>query len=336
MVSSQAFNRPTSSFIAHVQRNSSAELVRAVSRPSSQEIIEEIPIAELIEEKVVKASQGIYIDTGLPIPESYDVDTIRALVQDPFHIWVYWEMRERVFENLKAIFPADIAESFRYVLKLTELSLGHSSIIEIERKGNYWLSVFPDRRYRLEVGLNSPLRGFIRVLEADEVRTPRGTVSMNIAEDPGYEVSNRDFAEILKVSGFAAFAGMLGPERVLRRLPPQVSEVINTAASGEELSEAQLDSLPPRLRALLSQLREQGYGLSSLALLHLLPEYLREAIEETDDYFDDALHPQHIAPRYLVGSSEQRLQPDRRKWMPSMAERPTSPGKTARKTSASE
>src|SRR5687768_9049350 len=100
MVSSQAFNRPTSSFIAHVQRNSSAELVRAVSRPSSQEILEEIPIAQLIEEKVVKASQGIYIDTGLPIPESYDVDTIRALVQDPFHIWVYWEMRERVFENL--------------------------------------------------------------------------------------------------------------------------------------------------------------------------------------------------------------------------------------------
>src|SRR5437660_1365063 len=94
---------------------------RVSNRASVVDFIEDLPIAELIEEKVVKPSQEIYIDQGLPIPDSYDVDTIRALVQDPFHIWVYWELKDRVFTSLKRVFPPNIAESFTPVLKITEL-----------------------------------------------------------------------------------------------------------------------------------------------------------------------------------------------------------------------
>jgi hypothetical protein len=296
------------------------------TRASSVDVIEEIPIAELIEEKVLKPSEEIYIDQGLPIPEAYEADTIRALVQDPFHLWVYWEVRERTFTRLQKIFPEQIAATFYPALKITELKLGHTTFIGIDRRGSYWLSVFPDRRYRIEVGLRSHERGYIRLLEADEIGTPRGTVSMELADDPEYQISNRDFAELLRVSGFASFTGMLGPERILRHLPPDVSDIIATAARGDELTDEQIANLPPRIRALILQMRARGAeGLTSLALLHLLPEYLRESLHREDATVVDPIHPQHLAPRFMVGASESLQQPG--PWMPSMRERPSSPVK---------
>jgi hypothetical protein len=296
----------------------------ASSRASSVEIIEEVPIAELIEEKVMKPSEEIFIDQGLPIPDEYDIDTIRALVQDPFHVWVYWELRERTFTRLKNIFPAGVAATFYPVMKITELRLGHSAFIGIERRGSYWLSVFPDRTYRIEVGLRSQERGYIRLLEANEVQTPRGTVSMEVAPEPEFEIANHDFAQLLRVSGFASFTGMLGPERLLRQLPEEVAGTIATAAQGQELTDEQIAGLPPRIRTLILQMRTRGgEELTSLALLHLLPEYLRESLHQEHATVIDPLHPQHPIPRFMVGASEGMQKPG--PWMPSMRERPLSP-----------
>ncbi|MCS6886359.1 MAG: DUF4912 domain-containing protein [Acidobacteriota bacterium] len=291
-----------------------------------EQIIEETPVAELIDELIVRPSeeQGVFIDQGLPIPESYDVDTIQALVQDPFHIWVYWEVRDVTAEKVNTIFPVQIAQTFKPVLKVTELTLGHTAMIDIAWRGNYWLSVFPDRRYRIEVGLYSPERGYIRLLEADEIRTPRGTISYNIAEDE-YKVSGDEFTQVLQASGFASFTEIIGPERVLAKLPEEVAEVVSTAASGMELSDEQFANLPPRIRQLMLELRNRGEGgLASLALLHLLPEYLRETVEE-DFSVEDTLHPVHLSPRFIVGASEQMQIP--RRWAPPKKLRPTSPTK---------
>lgn len=330
-------------------RASSFDLTRSPHRFSSVEVIRtsswslgvvdatsseapEKTVAELIAEadKELQEQQGEYIDRGLPIPETYNIDTIRTMVQDPFHIWVYWTMRDRLLDGVKKIFPKEIAATFTPVLKVTEMILGHTSIIEINRNGNYWLSVFPDRHYRIEVGVQSPLRGYIRLLEADEVRTPRGTISMQVAQEPEFKVTNQEFAENLRLSGFASFAGVMGPAQIVQDLPDDVSDIISTAASGEELSDEQIDKLPPRIRSLMLELRERGdEELTSIALLHLLPEYLREAVDEAEELFDDALHPQHLSPRFTFGSSEHRPIPERKPWMPSMAERPSSPTKSS-------
>jgi hypothetical protein len=312
-------SRPTS---PQLSKTSSLD----ISRASSPGVLDETPIAEIIEEKVVKPSQEIYIDLGMPIPDHYDVDSIRALVQDPFHVWVYWEIRERTFNRLHQIFPEHIASSFYPVIKITELKLNHSAFIGIDRIGNYWLSVFPDRHYRIEVGLRSQERGYIRLLQADEIITPRGTVSSEIPEEPEYQITNREFAELLRASGFASFTSMLGPERILRHLPMEVADIIAAIAAGLELTDEQIASLPPRIRELLLQLRARGGdGLTSLALLHLLPEYLREVLHREDVEVYDPLHPPHLTPRFMVGASESLHRPG--PWMPSMRERPTSPTK---------
>ena len=289
--------------------------------PSHQlEIVSETPIAELIEERITKPSQEAFIDKGLEIPDSYDVDTIRAMLQDPFHIWVYWNVRPQVFDKLKAVFPQHIAESFSPVLKVTELTFNDVKFINILESGDYWLSVLPDKHYHIEVGMLSSERGYIRLLEADEITTPRGTISTNIDPEPEYKIAGQDFADNLRASGFAAFAGMLGPERVMNALPENVSSVLSTVSAGESLQDDQINNLPPRIRALLKELQERGEegDLTLLAFLYLIPEYLRESVAEVEGLFADALHPHHVAPRYMVGSSEHRPYPSRNPWLPSM------------------
>lgn len=289
------------------------------SRASSLEIVEEVPIAELIEEKVLKPSEEIFIDQGLPIPDSYDIDAIRALVQDPFHIWIYWDLLDNTVNQLYSVFSEEAAAQFRPVLKVNELTLDHTTFIEIEKKGSYWLSVFPDRRYRIEIGLRSPDRGYIRLLEADEVRTPRGTISVELPEEPQFQTSTGEFTEILQISGFASFTGVTAPERVLSSLPSEVAEMIAVAAAGEELTEDQISMLPARIRSLLMEMHRHGEDeLTGLALLHLLPEYLRESMHEAGVTVIDRFHPQHITPRFMVGASESLHKPG--PWMPSMRE----------------
>lgn len=298
-----------------------------------EKIIEETPVAELIDELIVKPSeeQGIFIDQGLPIPDLYDVDTIHALVQDPFHVWVYWEVRDTTAEKINTIFNPEIAKTFRPVLKITELTMGHTAFIDIGRRGSYWLSVFPDRRYRIEVGLYSDARGYIRLLEAEEIRTPRGTISAKAAEDE-YKISSEAFSEVLEVSGFASFTGVIGPERVLANLPEEVADIVSTAASGIALSDDQFANLPPRIRTLMLEMSEHGdRELASISLLHLLPEYLREAMS-VDASISDPFHPIHLSPRFFkVGSSDEMQIP--RRWTPPRKQKSDRPSSQLRPSS---
>src|SRR6266545_4126470 len=63
-------------------------------------VIDELPVEEIVEEIPAEP----IIDTGLPIPSSYTIDLMRALVQDPFHLFVYWQLKDNPFDRLARIF----------------------------------------------------------------------------------------------------------------------------------------------------------------------------------------------------------------------------------------
>ena len=287
------------------------------------------------------AIQEPFIDRGLPLPETYDVDIIRAMLQDPFRIFIYWEVRDRSLRALTRYFAPDEAQAFRTTLKLTEIGGGHEVFFDVHHKGRYWLQVFPDREYEFEIGVRSPAHGYISLVRSNRVQTPRGTVSPERARESDYQLSPRDFVEILEATGFGAqqtfdvtLAAMAEPEAAtandewadaLLKLPEAVHKALTLAAAGGELTLALIADLPEPLRGELMKLLLGGDGrIAAAGLMHYLPELLHEAGRESQGWIGDPIHPLHLTPRFMLGGTENVALPGGEIRWPALSRRPSS------------
>src|SRR5262249_16362304 len=145
-----------------------------------------------------------FVDQGLNIPEAYDVDIIRALLQDPFRVFIYWEVREATIQALTHYFSEEDVAAFRTTLKLFDVGGRHQAFFDVGRRGRYWMMVFPDRQYEFELGLRSQKHGYIAMVRSNRVQTPRGTISPITSTDVEYEMTDSQFVEVLDASGFGA------------------------------------------------------------------------------------------------------------------------------------
>jgi hypothetical protein len=260
-----------------------------------------------------------FIDVGLPVPETYNLDIVRALLQDPFRVFIYWEVREESLKALTHYFSSEEAARFRPTLKLIEVEGGNEAFFDVSLRGSYWMMVFPDREYEFEIGVRSADHGYIALIKSNRIRTPRGTVSPEPAVEPEYKMTPPQFLDVIEASGFSAAqagditvsalpgataGGDLMSEALLK-LPDSLRAALMAAAAGESLEEEIIDALPEWLRSELLQLVFGGDGrLASAALVHYLPELLREAIEDERELIGDRVHPLHVTPRFFVGASE--------------------------------
>jgi len=275
---------------------------------------------------------GPFIDEGLPVPRSYNIDIIRAMLQDPFRVFIYWEVRDQSLKALTHYFSAADAKMFRTTMKLFEVSGRHEAYFDVPPHGRYWMMVFPDREYEFEIGVRSRKHGYIALVRSNRVRTPRGTVSPVQAEEPDYKLRPPEFVEMLEVSGFGpqqaldftlAAVRSDAPRRqefeeLLSGLPAPVREAILAAARGESLTRAQVELLPEPLRSALLTLVKRGDGrLAAVGIVHYLPELLREAFEESSDLIVHHVHPLHLTPRFFAGGTENVMAPAREIHLPS-------------------
>jgi hypothetical protein len=281
-----------------------------------------------------------FVDVGLPIPESYELDIIRALIQDPFRIFIYWEVRQESLKALTRYFTPEDVETFEVALKLFEVEGRNEAFFKVSNTGRYWMMVFPDREYEFEIGMRSPVHGFIPLARSNRVRTPRGTVSPDRAEDDKYRLDSPEFVEVIEASGFAPERAMNitvapipgatgGPELIeasLGRLPDPVREAIAIAAEGGPLTAEMIEQFPEPLRDELMELFTAGNGrVASIGLTHYLPELLREAIEGESEMIGDHIRPLHLTQRFFLGGSENAARPgDEMRW-PGLPRRPSSP-----------
>ena len=292
-----------------------------ILRPSSPFRSSELEPAAETEE--IKADEH-FVDVGLPIPETYEIDIIRALIQDPFRVFIYWEVREASLGALTEYFLPEDVETFEVVLRLFEVEGRNEAFFNVSHTGRYWMMVFPDREYEFEIGVRSPVHGYIPLVRSNRVRTPRGTVSPEQAEETEYHLEPARFVEVIEASGFApeqslsiTVAPIQGAgmgdgliEKGARRLPPIVREAITVAASGGELTAEMIEQLPEPLRSELAQLLEAGDGrVASIGLTHYLPELLREALEDEREVLGDHIRPLQITQRFLLGGSENVTRP---------------------------
>ncbi|HEX8186114.1 MAG TPA: DUF4912 domain-containing protein, partial [Blastocatellia bacterium] len=250
-------------------------------RPDPAAEIEEIK-AIPIEEEEKKAPAEPFIDEGLPVPEIYDVDIIRAMLQDPFRIFIYWEVREESLQALTTYFSPEDAAGFKTTLKLLEVEGRNEAYFPVARCGRYWMMVFPDREYEFEIGVRSPVHGYISLIRSNRVRTPRGTVSPEQPAEGEYRLTPPEFMNVIEASGFAADraaeitvaalpgAGISADQvtSALMRLPDAVRSAVISASAGGGLTSEMIAALPHYMRDELMKLYGAGDGhIASVGLM---------------------------------------------------------------------
>src|SRR5215470_7192038 len=178
-----------------------------ILRPSSLirpvEPLHKTPEPEPVVEIQADEPREPFIDQGLPVPETYDIDILRALLQDPFHIFIYWEVREESLKSLTHYFSPEDAAEFRTTLKLRDVEGGQEAFFNVGYRGRYWMTVFPDREYEFEIGVRSNKHGYISLLRSNRVRTPRGSISPETDQAAQYRLSPPEFIAVLESTGFA-------------------------------------------------------------------------------------------------------------------------------------
>ena len=289
------------------------------------------------------------VDTGLPIPSHYDIDVIRLLVQDPFHLYVYWQLKDNPFDRLKRLFPAS---EFHTVLKLIDETTNIAVFFDAAFGRDYWFSVFPDRAYKVELGVKSEAQGFIKLMTSNAVTTPRGTISDQEDSEPEYKISADEYVQVLRESHLVperAFTaqGILPivgtPEEqseFWQSMPTSFQKLMSIIADvqagrdyeklWEKLDRAELTSLVREFLSIVSKMSGDG-ELGYMLLLRHLPELLRRTLSaegaiELSQPMSLYLAEQLGIPPSEIGalssqinlssSSEQNVKPG--KWLPSM------------------
>jgi len=309
-------------------------------RPSSIRIIGPSQTAASgTEEQLIPAEIETPIgpDLGSSIPDSYDIDFLRVLVQDPFSLYIYWELRQPTVDALTKVFPKEEIPEFQIVLRLVEISENHESFFNVGRIGSYWMSVFAGKKYRFEIGVRSPRRGYIKLIGSNEADTPRGTIAPETDRVPRFRLDRANFINILEASGFHGSEALVtdveegqpqpGLHQALTQLPPNIQTTIRHAATGSAITEDEIDELPIALREALGRIRsESGGKFASMALVHYLPELLRWLSVRRKEPDEGFLTPIPSAPRFMLGSSDMKPAPALPFDRLSSVNRPSSPG----------
>ncbi len=300
-----------SSLIPLVERNPFAP-IQVEDEPQTEEDAPEIQAEPII-------------DTGLPIPAHYDVDLMRALVQDPFHLFVHWQLKSDPFERLRHIFPADDVADFRTVLKLIDETNQISVFADAAFTREYWLSVFPNRRYRVELGLRSSKFGFIKLLSSQSVLIPRAAPSELSADEGEYQVSADDYLRVLRDSHLISEKGFdplqwwpVEATEANSQVDPlpaafrRILKVISDIQSGRDYDRLwvrlEQEELADMVREFLFTMSRVGDGeLGYFLLLQYLPELFRRAVAAEGEIQIDEPVSLYLA-RHLGGSQSETTQ----------------------------
>jgi len=304
-----------SSLVPTVERNPFAPVaVPDVVTPPPIDLLDEAP-APAEPEELLKESEKLLaqeeisaepvVDTGLPIPSHYDFDLMHALWQDPFRLFVYWQLKDNPFDRLRKIFPDSEVGNFHTVLKLIDETNNISVFFNAAYAREYWFSVYPDRQYRVELGLHSARYGYIKLLSSQSVHTPRGGPSDQVAPEEEYFITVDDYLRVLKDShlvperAFTLEDWLPGEDGVpagarnaiWEALPSSFRRLVYVIADiqagrdyerwWERLSQEELAGI---VREFLNTVAQMGDGeLGYILLLRYLPELLRRAILAESD-----------------------------------------------------
>lgn len=130
---------------------------------------------------------------GLPIPDTYGADRLVLMVQDPHHIFVYWEITPHALSQLRLSMGGGTP-----VLVVHSVHGDESREVDLNG-GNYYLVVAPDTSYHAELALRDGLGRLHILARSNRVATPAPSVSTRVEEQwMGVEDT---FHELLEMAG---------------------------------------------------------------------------------------------------------------------------------------
>jgi hypothetical protein len=202
---------------------------------------------------------------GLPIPDQYGRDRLVLMVQDPQHIFAYWEITPQRLEEVRQV--AGLQATPVLVLMTTR----GTEQREVDlRGGNYYLAVAPAGTYQAQISLRD-LQGNLHPLAtSNQVATPCSSVSARTDEQ--WMAVDETFHELLAMAGLPGGVGSSLARFTEQRLQSwTLKDHLKTSFSSAQLAGGQIPAgqMPP-LGHLLSSYSLSSHSLGSHSLANPL------------------------------------------------------------------
>ena len=133
-------------------------------------------------------------DPGLPVPPRYGADRLVLMVQDPQHIFAYWELSGDTLGRVQA----QIGGQAMPVLIIHTANGQEFREVDL-RGGNYYLSVAPAGHYEAELALRDAAGQLHALARSNKVATPSPQVSTRV--DEHWMGIDETFHELLELAG---------------------------------------------------------------------------------------------------------------------------------------
>jgi hypothetical protein len=178
-------------------------------------------------------------DPGLSVPPRYGHDRLVLMVQDPQHIFAYWEISGETLGQVQA----RIGGQAMPVL-IVHTSSGHEYREVDLRGGNYYLAVAPAGQYEAELALRDSQGQLHPLARSNKVTTPAPSVSSRVDEQ--WMGVDESFHELLELAGLpgqprpASSASRLADQRLAAWNWERIAGLGSSSLSSQSLSSREL------------------------------------------------------------------------------------------------
>ena len=176
---------------------------------------------------------------GLPVPDHYGNDRLVLMVQDPHHVFAYWEVQPETVARV-----SNQAQTGATAVLAIHTG-GNTEFRDVDlRGGNYYLAVSPDQDYEAELALRDRHGKLHLIAHSNKVHTPAPTISSRIDEQ--WMGVDETFHELLELAGLPGHlrgaAGSVARLADQRRLAWSWQQSGMTSLSSSVLSSHSLSS----------------------------------------------------------------------------------------------
>jgi len=151
------------------------------------------------------------LDTGLPVPDSYDETKLVILPRDPQWVFAYWEFNKEYLSGIKEKYGEYIFRRYPVILRSYDVTdvifngtNAHSYFdieIDINTKNCYFRVAACGKNYCSEIGTLLNNGKFIFLVRSNTISMPSGEVSE--FSDKEWMTIKEDLVKLIKVSGLA-------------------------------------------------------------------------------------------------------------------------------------